>query len=131
MRWVVEVRWIEGRVGVALISSLPLPLHPFLLPYGGSYSVPFVLTKAKERIPIIQWNLLIRTPLGAAILSFTDRLSSFRRDSLQSVYTRVLSACPLLGGLSSFGVSFIRYFTVDRKKVRGESLKGKEMKAQG
>ena len=29
-------------------------------------------------------------------------------------YTRVLSACPLLGGLSSFGVSFIRGFTIAR-----------------
>ena len=35
------------------------------------------------------------------------RLSFFRGD-----YTRVLSACPLLGGLSSFRVLFIRDFTV-------------------
>ena len=31
---------------------------------------------------------------------------------MECVYTRVLSACPLLGGLSSFGVSFIGDFTV-------------------
>ena len=30
------------------------------------------------------------------------------------IFYRVLSACPLLGGLSSFGVSFIRGFTVIR-----------------
>ena len=30
------------------------------------------------------------------------------------LYTRVLSACPLLGGSSSFGVSFIGRFTVMR-----------------
>ncbi len=29
-----------------------------------------------------------------------------------SVYTRVLLVCPLFGGLSSFGVSFIGGFTV-------------------
>ena len=33
------------------------------------------------------------------------------------MYTRVLSACLLLGGLSSFGVSFIRGFTVHRLHV--------------
>ena len=33
-----------------------------------------------------------------------ERLSSFRGDFLSSVYTRVLSGCPLLEGLSSFGV---------------------------
>ena len=31
---------------------------------------------------------------------------------VQSVYTRVQMVCPLLGGLSSFGVSFIGCFTV-------------------
>ena len=44
-----------------------------------------------------------------------ERLSSFRGDFLYSVYTRVLLACPLLGGLSSFGVSFIGGFTVQRR----------------
>ena len=36
---------------------------------------------------------------------------------LLSVYTRVLSAYPLLEGLSSFGVSFIRGFTVMFNRV--------------
>ncbi len=45
-----------------------------------------------------------------------ERFSSFRCYSeviLYRVYvnTRVLLVCPLLGGLSSFGVSFIRGFT--------------------
>ena len=55
-------------------------------------------------VQTLQWNLLIRIPLGPAVLSFVERLSSFRGDFLQSVYTRVLSACPLLGGLSFFRV---------------------------
>ena len=59
----------------------------------------------------LQWNLLVRTPSGPGILSFVERLSSFRGDFLQS---GVLSACPLLGGLSSFGVSSIRGLTVIR-----------------
>ena len=42
---------------------------------------------------------------GPGILSFVERLYSFRG---------VLSAYPLLGGLSSFGVSFIGGFTVFR-----------------
>ena len=40
--------------------------------------------------------------------SFVERFVLFQH----SVYTRVLLACPLLGGLSSFGVSFIGGFTV-------------------
>ena len=59
----------------------------------------------------IQWNLLIRTPSGPAVFSFVERLSSeviFYRVCI----TRVLLACPLLGGLSSFGVSFVGGFTV-------------------
>ena len=54
-------------------------------------------------------NLLCCTPstvepfnkaLGLAVLSL-ERLSSFRSDfSIECVYTQVLSACPLLGGLS-------------------------------
>ena len=35
----------------------------------------------------LQWNLLLRTPLGPAVLSFAERLSSFRGDFLSSVYT--------------------------------------------
>ena len=50
----------------------------------------------------LRWNLLNRTPSGPAILSLVERLSSFRGDFLWSVYTRVLLACPLWGGLSSF-----------------------------
>ena len=61
---------------------------------------------------LLQWNLLIRTPSGPAVLSFVERLSSFRSNFLYSAYTRVLSGCPLLGGLSSFGVSFLGGFTV-------------------
>ena len=60
----------------------------------------------------LQWNLSVRTLLGPAVLSFVERLSSFRGDFPWSVYKRVLLACPLLGGLSSFGVSFIGGFTV-------------------
>ena len=45
-------------------------------------------------------------------LSFVERLSSFGGYSVQSMYTRVQMACPLLGGLSSFGVSFNGGFTV-------------------
>ena len=53
-------------------------------------------------------------PGGPALLCplIVERLSSFRGDFLYSVYTRVLSACFLLGGLSSFGVSIIGGFTV-------------------
>ena len=45
----------------------------------------------------VQWNLLNKDTLGPAVLSFVERLSSFRGDFLWSVYTRsrVLSACPL------------------------------------
>ena len=50
----------------------------------------------------LQWNLLRRTPSGPAVLSFQQPLSE-----AIIMYTGVLSACPLLGGLSSFGVSFI------------------------
>ena len=45
-------------------------------------------------------------------LSFVERLSSFGGYFVQSVYTRAHLVCPLLGGLSSFGVSFIGGFTV-------------------
>ena len=48
--------------------------------------------------------ILIRTPLGPAILSLVE-VVLFHRCFL------VLSACPLLGDLSSFGVSFIGGFT--------------------
>ena len=54
-------------------------------------------------------NPLIRTPLGPAFFFlFVERLSSFRGDFLY----KSISACPLLGGLSSFGVPFIGNFTV-------------------
>ena len=48
---------------------------------------------------------MLLLPLGPVILSFVERLSSFRGDFLYRVhvYTSVLLACPLLGGLSSFG----------------------------
>ena len=37
---------------------------------------------------------------------------------MYSVYTRVQMVCPLLGGLSSFGVSFIGGFTVQKSPTR-------------
>ncbi len=43
---------------------------------------------------------------------FVERLSSFGGYFAWSMYTRILLVCPLFGGLSSFGVSFIRGFTV-------------------
>ncbi len=49
------------------------------------------------------------THLGPSTLSFVERLPSF---GVWSVNTRVLLVCPLLGGLSSLGVSFIGGFTV-------------------
>ena len=48
---------------------------------------------------------------GSAILSFVERLSSFGGYFVQSVYTTVFLDCPLLGGLSYFGVSFIGGFS--------------------
>ena len=58
-----------------------------------------------------RWNLLIRTPLGPAVLSFVERLSSFRGDFIiiLSVYTRVLLASPLLRALSECPLSCIMY----------------------
>ena len=44
-------------------------------------------------------------------MSFVERLSSFGGYFVQNVYTRVHLVCPLLGGLSSFRVSFIGGFT--------------------
>ena len=52
--------------------------------------------------------------MGPAVLSFVERLSSFRGDFLYSESM----ACPLLGGLSFFRVSFIRVFTVIHRLVR-------------
>ena len=59
----------------------------------------------------VQWNLLIRTPPGPDVLSFVERLSFQWRFSIECVYksTFILS---FIGRLSSFGVSFIRGFTV-------------------
>ena len=50
----------------------------------------------------IQWNLLKRTPLGPAVLSFVERLSSFRGDFLWSVYVYK----------STFGLSFVERFVL-------------------
>ena len=61
--------------------------------------------------PVLIVVCYIGTSSGPAVLSFVERLPSFRDDFLKSVYTRVLSACPLLGGLSSFRVSLIGGFT--------------------
>ena len=60
----------------------------------------------------VQWNLRIVDTIGTTHLSFVERLSSFGGYFVQSVHTRVQMMCPLLGGLSSFGVSFIGDFTV-------------------
>ena len=49
--------------------------------------------------------------LGPSILSFVERLSSFRGYFVQSLYTTVHLLCPSFRGLSSFGVSFIGGFT--------------------
>ena len=59
----------------------------------------------------VQWNLLIRTHPGPDVLSFVERLSFQWRFSIECVYksTFILS---FIGRLSSFGVSFIRGFTV-------------------
>ena len=56
----------------------------------------------------IQWNLIIFKGnfFGTSCFSLCREVVLFQR---WSVYTRV---CPLLGGLSSFGVSFIGGFTV-------------------
>ena len=61
---------------------------------------------------------LNKETLETSHFSFVYKLSSFRGAFLSSVYTRVLSACPLLG---SFGVSFIGGFTVVRTH-RDEAL---------
>ena len=52
---------------------------------------------------LVQWNLLIRTLLGPAILSFVERLSSFRGDfSIECVYKNTL------------GLSFVGRFVLFR-----------------
>ena len=52
--------------------------------------------------------------LGPSILSFVERLSSFRGYFVQSLYTMAhLAACPLFRDFSSFGVSFIGGFRLD------------------
>jgi len=58
----------------------------------------------------IQWNLRIEDALGPSILSFVERLSSFRGYFVQRLNTMVHLVYPLLRGLSSLRVSFIRGF---------------------
>ena len=55
---------------------------------------------------------IVEHALGPSILSFVERLSSFRGYFVQSLFTMVHLVCPLFRGLSSFGVSFIRGFTI-------------------
>ena len=53
-------------------------------------------------ISTMQWNFLIRTPLGPVVLSFVERLSSFRGDfyrvCIHEYFWLVLcwKVCPLL-----------------------------------
>ena len=48
---------------------------------------------------VLEWNLLIRTPLGPAILSFVERLSSFRD---REEYFRLV-----LSGLAAYTIVMI------------------------
>ena len=43
---------------------------------------PKVSLKDMVKSLLVQWNLLIRTPSGPVVLSFVERLSSFRGDFL-------------------------------------------------
>ena len=64
---------------------------------------------------IVQWNLLIliRTLSGPAVLSFVERLSSFRGDfSIECVYASTFGLSFICEVLSSFGVSLIGVYTV-------------------
>ena len=58
------------------------------------------------------------------ILSFVERLSSFRGYFVQSLYTMVHLVCLLFRGLSSFRVSFIGGFTVQVWDIIVQSLQG-------
>ena len=58
----------------------------------------------------VQWNLRIADTIGTHLVVLCREAVLFRRlFCIECVYL----VCPLLGGLSSFGVSFIRGFTVD------------------
>ena len=54
-------------------------------------------------VEMITVEPLNRPPSDQPFCPFVERLSSFRGDFLYSVYTEILSACPLLGGLSFIG----------------------------
>ena len=58
--------------------------------------------------------LFIRTPSGPAVLSFIERLSSFRGDFYR-VCVQETFGLSFVGGSSSFGVSFIGGFTVSER----------------
>ena len=62
-----------------------------------------LLRLAGHAFRTIQWNLLIKTLSGPVVLSFVETTRE----------VVLFLSCPLLGGLSSFGVSFIGGFTVE------------------
>ena len=102
---IVNTQHVSASDGVT-IQVFPDPLDDYLIQVHleGEISAFSVTKQVSESVEKPQglFKNTVEPLKRPAILSFVERLSSFRGDFLYSVYTRVLSACPLLGGLSSF-----------------------------